>query len=88
MASNQAVTGEENTTSLGFRPAPNPWMDEGSTVATLHGLTHDQVCEITGGAKVNLSDRYIAIAGPAGSLSGYVKSENFEAICRLLGVQS
>lgn len=58
--------------AFGFKPHPNPWGDKGSTVPSLHGLTHTQVCEISGGTKADISDRYIDVSGPAGSRSATV----------------
>jgi hypothetical protein len=73
---------------LQFKPDSNPWAVDDSSVPTLHGLTHEEICEIIGGERVGIRDRYIDVSGPFGSLSGYVKAECFEAICLALGVQS
>ena len=78
-------TVQERNASLGFKPHPNP---HDSAHATLHGLTHREVEDAIRTIPNHGIDhlRYVDVSGEHGSLSGYVKADHFEAVCRALGV--
>lgn len=72
--------------SFDFRPVPNP--HDNTSLATLHGQTHDVIARMIGLTSGIENRRYIDVVGKHGTLSGYVDADMFDAICLALGVQS